>query len=98
MHTRYMETPRPTELDRLTYWATQRYLNSIMGDVNIGFHFEQYHADILPLPIAPDMLETKPTFNSNIVLVYLNGSPSYLAEKCGQIDPTGEHEWHIYSS
>jgi hypothetical protein len=98
MHSRYRDTPRPPELDRLTYWATQRYLNSIMGDVNIGFHFERYHADILPPPIGPDMLTAKSTFNSNIVLVYLNGAPSYLAEKCGQIDPTGEHEWHIYSS
>lgn len=98
MHSRYTDTPRPSELDRLTYWATQRYLNSIMGDVNIGFHFERYHADILPPPIGPDMLTTKATFNSNIVLVYLNGSPSYLAEQCRQIDPNGEHEWHIYSS
>lgn len=98
MHSRYKDTPRPLELDRLTYWATQRYLNSILGDVNIGFHFERYDAEILPPPIAPELLNTKPTFNSNIVLVYLNGSPSYLAEKCGQIDPSGEHEWHIYSS
>jgi hypothetical protein len=98
MHSRYRDTPRPLELDRLTYWATQRYLNSIMGDVNIGFHFERYHADILPPPIGPDMLTAKSTFNSNLVLVYFNGAPSYLAEKCSQIDPTGEHEWHIYSS
>lgn len=98
MHSRYTETPRPLELDRLTYWATQRYLNRIMGDMNIGFHFERYHADILPPPIGPDMLATKSTFDSNIILVYLNGSSTYIAEKCGQIDPNGEHEWHIYSS
>ncbi len=98
MHSRFTETPKPAHMDRLVYWATQRYLNSISGDVNIGFHFERYHADILPPPIAPDMLTTQPTFNSNMVLVYLSGSPSFIAEQCGQIDPKGEHEWHIYSS
>jgi hypothetical protein len=97
MHGRYTETPKPVQLDRVTYWATQRYLDCISGDVNIGFHFERYHPEILTPPLSPEMLRTTPTFNSNVVLVYLNGDPSYLAEQCGQIDPLGEHEWHIYS-
>lgn len=98
LHSRFKEVPRPARLDRLTYLATQRYLNSISGDVNIGFHFERYHPEILTPPIAQEILVTKPTFNSDIVLVYLNGSPYFLAEMCKQIDPSGEHEWHIYSS
>ena len=98
MHSRYVESPKPPQLDRLTYWATQRYQNSINGDVNIGFHFERYHQDILTPPLAPDILSAKPTFNSKIILVYLNGSPFFLAEQCAKIDPSGDHEWHIYSA
>ncbi len=98
MHSRYKETPRPLKVDRLTYWATQRYLDSISGDVNIGFHFETYHSDILTPPIAPDFQNVVPTFNSNMVLVYLMGSPLYLAQQCSKLDPDGEHEWHIYSA
>jgi hypothetical protein len=98
MHSRYQDTPRPLTLDRLTFWGTQRFLDSISGDVNIGFHFERYHPDIFYPPIAPDFLNIQPSFASKIVLVYLNGSPSYLAEQCHEIDPSGDHEWHIYSS
>lgn len=97
LHSRYQDTPRPADMDGLTYWATQRYLNSISGDVNIGFHFERYADDILPPPLAPEILASKATFDSNIVLVYLNGSPHFLAQQCAKIDPFGDHEWHLYS-
>lgn len=98
MHSRFKDTPKPLNVDRMTYWATQRYLDSISGDFNIGFHFEAYHPDILTPPISREILDAVPTFNSNIVLVYLAGSPQYLAEQCARIDPCGEHEWHIYSA
>jgi len=98
MHSRYKDTPKPPQLDRLTYWVKQRYLNSINGDVNIGFHFERYHPDILIPPIPSEMLSAKPTFDSNFILVDLNGSPFYLAEQCAKIDPSGDHEWRIYSA
>jgi uncharacterized protein (TIGR00661 family) len=98
MHSRFKDTPKPLTTDSLTYWATQRYLDSISGDFNIGFHFEAYHPDIFTPPISQEILNAVPTFNSNIVLVYLTGSPQYLAEQCARIDHCGEHEWHIYSA
>ena len=98
MHSRFKDTPKPLNVDRMTYWATQRHLDSISGDFNIGFHFEAYHPDIFTPPISREILDAVPTFNSNIVLVYLTGSPQYLAEQCARIDPCGEHEWHIYSA
>lgn len=98
LHSQFIDTPRPVDVDRIAFWATQRYLDSITGDFNIGFHFERYHSQIFTPPLAPEVLNALPTFDSNMVVVYLPGCPKRTAKHCAAIDPTGEHEWHIYSS
>ena len=97
LHSTNVEVPRPDRLDPVTYWATQRYIDSIAGDFNLGFHFEPYHSNILTPPIHDEIRRATSTFESSEILVYLSGNPWHTAQQCSQLDPEGRFQWIIYS-
>lgn len=88
----FKESPRPTSKDVIAETAFKYYAPS---DAQIGFHFRDYHSQILPAPVRQEVRRLRNSQVLNHITVYL---PSFGVEELVHFFSQIEQEqWHVFT-